>query len=241
MAKSPMKKKGNIIAIVQARISASRLPNKVMLPLCGHRIIDWVMVRVTKSRKVDKVVFAIPKGGQDDALAKYLETLGALIFRGNERDVVERFFLAAKKYQATHIVRVCADNPFICSSEIDHLVQFYMNNNFDYAYNHIPRNNRFPDGLGAEIVSFPVLKSVHQGGTNPDHREHVFNYIWSHPERFKIGTFDPEDDRLAHPELKLDIDTEEDYQRFSQMKVDIEMEAHEIVEAARGLGKHETP
>lgn len=233
-----MKKK--IVAIVQARTCARRLPNKVMLPLCGHRIIDWVMVRVTKSREVDKVVFAIPQGSQDNALAEYLESLGASIFRGNEQDVVERFFLAAKKYQATHIVRVCADNPFICASEIDLLVRFYMNNNFDYAYNHIPRNNRYPDGLGAEIVSFAVLEKVHQGATSLDHREHVFNFIWSHSDRFKIGTFNPDDGRLACPDLKLDINTEEDYHRLSRMKVDMEMEACAIVEAAKGLTEHET-
>jgi len=225
-----------VIAIVQARIEARRLPGKMMLLLRGYPVIAWIFERIKKSTLLESTVFAIPDEGSDDSLAQLLNNLGAEVFRGSESDLVDRFYQAARKWKATHIVRVCADNPFISGSEIDRLIRFYFSSNYDYAYNHIPKNNLYPNGIGAEITSFEILKTIHREAIKPGHREHLFNFIWTHPDRFKIGTFDPEDDRLACPTLNLDINTKEDFDRLSAMNVDIEMEAHEIITAAKALG-----
>tara|TARA_B100000686_G_scaffold71478_1_gene77231 strand:- start:1152 stop:1865 length:714 start_codon:yes stop_codon:yes gene_type:complete len=229
-----------IIAIVQARTKARRLPGKMLLKLHGHPIIAWIFERIKKSQLLETTVFAIPDEGSDDSLAKILINLGAEVFRGSEFDLVDRFYQAAKKWKATHIVRVCADNPFISGSEIDSLVRFYFSSNYDYAYNHIPKNNLYPDGIGAEITSFEILETIHNQAKEAGHREHLFDFIWTHSNRFKIGTFNPEDYRLACPSLRLDINTKEDFDRLSTMNVDIEMEAHEIVAAAKNLSNYET-
>lgn len=229
-----------IIAIVQARTKARRLPGKMLLNLHGHPIIAWVFKRIKKSQLLETTVFAIPDEVSDDALAKILNNLGADVFRGSEFDLVDRFYQAAKKWKATHVVRVCADNPFISGSEIDHLVRFYFSSNYDYAYNHIPKNNLYPDGIGAEITSFEILERIHNQAKVPGQREHLFDFIWTHPNRFKIGTFNPEDYRLACPALRLDINTQEDFEKLSAMNVDIEMEAHEIVAAAKTVRNYET-
>jgi spore coat polysaccharide biosynthesis protein SpsF len=229
-----------VIGIVQARMGARRLPGKMMLLLCGHPVVEWIFRRVKKSKLIQNTVYAIPDEVSDDLLAQFLESLGASVFRGSESDLVDRFYQVAKKWEATHIVRVCADNPFISGSEIDRLIQFYFSSNYDYAYNHIPKNNLYPDGIGAEITSIEILETIDREATEPDHREHLFEFIWSTPDRFKIGTFDPDDYRLACPELKLDIDTQEDFERLSAMKVDIEMETFEIVAAAKALKDNET-
>lgn len=224
-----------IIAIIQARMRASRLPDKMMLDLHGYPVIDWVFQRVKKAKSLREIVFALPDTSLDDCLANHLCNIGATVFRGSETDVLDRFFHAAEKYSATHVVRVCADNPFVSGPEIDRLVQFCLESNCDYAYNHIPKNNRYPDGIGAEIVPFNVLQNIYQEAKSPDHREHVFNFIWDHSERFKILTFDPADERLAHPNIKLDIDTQQDYEKLCRMRVNIEMEAHQIVAAAQAI------
>ncbi len=225
----------NSVIIIQARVGAVRLPHKVMLPLHGFPIIEWVFRRVRRTKLADKVLVAIPETKENEELEKILKRLGAEIYRGNENDLVDRFYQAANLYEATHIIRVCADNPFISATEIDHLINFFFSENCDYAYNHLPRNNSYPDGLGAEMVSFETLKTLHNEARLSDHREHIFNFIWTYPERFKIGTFSPEDHRLAHPELKLDVDTQLDYQRLQNLAVNINMEAHEIVTAALTL------
>ena len=225
----------NIAVIVQARMGASRLPGKMLLPLHGIPIVEWVFRRVKKARLIHGVIFAIPDTEDNDILNAYLEKIGATVYRGSELDVVERFYFAAKKMNATNIVRVCADNPFIAGSEIDQLVQFYLKSSCDYVYNHIPKNNCYPDGIGAEIVSFQILKSVNDQAKDPRQREHIFNFIWDNPAKFEILTFDPADERLAHPDIKLDIDTQQDYEKLCKMRVDIEMEAFEIVAAAKAL------
>jgi len=227
-----------VVGIIQARMGASRLPNKMMLWLNGHPVIDWVVKRVQSAGKLDRVVVALPSGARDDVLAMYLERQGVPVFRGSETDLVDRFYQAARAVCATHIVRICADNPLICGSEIDHLVDYYFSHTNDYVYNHIPRNNRYPDGLGAEIISFDVLERVWNEARKPEHREHLLNYIWENPEKFSIGTFDPPDPELAKPEVKLDIDLLEDYGKILARPVRIEMTAREILAAFKEGSDH---
>jgi spore coat polysaccharide biosynthesis protein SpsF (cytidylyltransferase family) len=174
---------------------------------------------------------------KDNPLACYLKTLGANLFRGSESDLIERFYEAAKKWQATRVVRISADCPFISGSEIDRLITFFKSGNYDFAYNNVPVNNCYPDGIGAEIMSFAVLEKLHKEAKNQYDREHVSTYIHSHPQTFKIGTFDPEDQILQCPETRIDLDTPEDYEKLMRMDVNINMDAHEIVNAANLVGK----
>lgn len=221
-----------VVAIVQARMGASRLPNKMMLWMHGLPVVGWVLHRLRQSKRIDRIVFALPDTATDDVLAEYLQSEGANVFRGAEQDVLGRFFAAANTFAADTVVRVCADNPLVTGSEIDRLIGVFESQGYDYAYNHIPRENCYPDGLGAEVTRFAVLKALHLEAKMPDQREHVFNYLWAHPERFRIGTCNPADAALTHPELKLDLDTWNDYQRLLRMDVRPESSAHTIVDAA---------
>lgn len=230
-----MGEKRKVVGIVQARMGATRLSNKSLLHLHGYPVIEWIFRRIKRACLLDETVFAIPTTEQDDPLYFYLTSLGANVYRGHELDLIDRFYGAAMQYGAPSIVRICADNPFVSGSEIDHLIEFFQSGKYDYAYNHVPLSNRYPDGLGAEIFPFSVLERLNEEAREPRDREHVSTYIRSHPELFRIGTFDPKDSRLLFPELKLDLDTPEDYEKLMRMKVDIDMEAHEIVAVARGI------
>tara|TARA_B110000008_G_C16969904_1_gene563505 strand:+ start:24 stop:734 length:711 start_codon:yes stop_codon:yes gene_type:complete len=229
-----MANKKKIIAIIQARVNSSRLPNKMFLNLHGYPICEWVYRRVVMSKKIDQIVFALPDTEENNTLAWYLQSIGADVFRGSESDVVQRFYQAANYTSASKIVRICADNPLICSSEIDRLIEFYQKNNCDYAYNHIPKNNKYPNGLGAEICSMSILKFINQNARKNNHREHLFNYIWSNTSEFSIKTFDPLEE-LAYPHLKLDIDTMSDYQFLLENEFRIQMSAHEVIKIANKI------
>jgi spore coat polysaccharide biosynthesis protein SpsF len=218
-----------IVGIIQARLGSIRLPYKMLLSLHGHPIIKWVVCRAGQSKRLDDLVVAIPDNAENDVLNSYLHKLKAEVFRGPEDDVLKRFYLAAKESQATHIVRICADNPLISGKEIDHLIEFYFANPCDYAYNHIPMGNTYPDGLGAEIISFDLLEYLEKNAVEPEHREHCFSYITDHTDHFSIKTFNSENKRIACPELKLDIDTFEDYQRLAMKDFDIDTSAEELV------------
>jgi spore coat polysaccharide biosynthesis protein SpsF len=221
----------NTVAIIQARMGASRLPNKMLLHLHGYPVVEWVYRRVSSARLIDRVIFALPVGDKDDVLAYYLRSIGAEVFRGSEDDLVDRFYQAALSVGAEEIVRICADNPLICPEEIDRLIDFFHENSCDYAYNHIPRHNRYPDGLGAEICKIGILEEIHVKAVSPSHREHLFNYLVDNSEKYIISTFDPPE-IIAHPELKLDIDTMEDYKRLMTGNYHIKMNAEKIVAVA---------
>jgi spore coat polysaccharide biosynthesis protein SpsF len=220
------------VAIIQARMGATRLPNKMLLHLNGYAVVEWVYYRVKQSKRVNQIIFALPDTKQNNILAWFLESIGATVFRGSENDLVDRYYQAAKNVSADEIVRVCADNPLICASEIDRLINFFHQTSCDYAYNHIPKNNQYPDGLGAEICKMELLEEIHINSRKTKHREHLFNYIWDNEERYIIKTFNPPE-YLASPDLKLDIDRIEDYQQLLTKNYRIDMSAEEIVNLAK--------
>lgn len=217
------------VAIIQARLGSTRLPYKMMLSLHGKPIIEWVTRRVQKSKLLDDVIVAIPISEDNDVLAKYIAELGVKVFRGSESNVLNRFYEAAKDENATHIVRICADNPLIDGNEIDNLIQFYKRNSCDYAYNHVPKDNLYPDGLGAEIISFKLLKHMNEVVTTQHNKEHCLSYILDNNDKFIIKTFDPSDKKLHHPDMKFDVDTFDDYYKLAMKDFTIDVSSIELI------------
>lgn len=219
------------VAIIQARLNSSRLPLKGLLCLKENPIIDWVITRISKSTKLDQIIVALPDTKIDNILANHLEQKGINYIQGPEDDVLSRFILASKKTNADLIIRICADNPLIWHVAIDRLIDFYQNNKCDYSYNHIPKNNLWPDGLGAEIISRDLLEEIHLKAKEQNEREHCLNYIWHNNSKYCIKTFDPIEKWLCRPDLKLDIDTKEDFVFLSEKAININMDAKEIIAA----------
>ena len=219
------------VAIVQARLGSSRLPLKSLLCLRDLPIIDWVLQRLSKARRIDQIVVAIPDTSLDRVLCEHLTRRGVHCVMGEENDVLARFLRAAKTTDCSHIVRVCADNPLISGEAVDSLVDHYSQTECDYAYNHIPRNNLWPDGLGAEILPRELLEELNSKATEPSQREHCLNYIWDHTQDFRISTFDPKEPCLRRPDIKLDIDRPEDFERLSLLPLSPDMDCQSIIRA----------
>lgn len=224
-----MRNHGKVIAIVQARLGSSRLPMKSLLCLRDVPVIDWVTRRLARASKLDGIMVAVPDTPLDQVLLEHLRRRGVPCVAGSENDVLARFCLAAKTADAGRVVRVCADNPLIWGGAVDRLVDFYDQGQWDYAYNHIPRNNLWPDGLGAEILSRDLLEELDSKATQSSQREHCLNYIWDNAESYRIGTFDPEESWLRRPELKLDMDSPDDFRRLALSAIHPDMEPTEIV------------
>ena len=191
-------------------MGSSRLPGKMMMDLCGYPLLQWVIERCKRASTLSKIVLATTTNPEDDCLVILSHNLGIYTFRGSEQDVLDRFIRAAKSFDATTVVRICADNPLIAPEEIDRLVEFYLRELPDYAFNHIPGlQNNYPDGFGAEILSTKLLEFIGESAKDKRYREHVTLYLWENREKFNIRTFScPEP--YNHPEMKLDIDTFED-------------------------------
>lgn len=226
------------ILIVQARIGSTRLPKKMLLDLFGKPLLQRVLERVGNCTLADKLIVAIPDTAENDVLLEIIRLNGFSLFRGNEVDVLDRVYQAAINLcdnleDETTIIRVCADNPFVDPDEIDRLIGFFLKGNYDYAFNHLPAlDNMYPNGLGAEALRFSILKYLWEKAIELPYREHLTKYIWDNIEKFKVGVL-PAPSCIRYPEIKLDVDTQEDFQRAQMLyKRLIEKEGERIFAAA---------
>jgi len=165
----------SVVAIVQARMGSSRLPGKVLREISGQPLISVLLKRLARSRRLDRVVVAIPKGTADDVLAEFLGTNGFAAFRGSENDVLQRYFEAAKESGADIVVRVTGDCPFIDPTLVDTVIDSLVSSGADYASNVAPPT--FPDGLDVEVFRFSALRRAASEARELAHREHVTPYL----------------------------------------------------------------
>lgn len=188
------------LAIVQARMGSSRLPGKVMANLCSKPVIWHVVERLKLSERVGAIVVAIPAGAKDDVLFTYLSEIGAEVFRGNENDVLSRFFHASRLYPSNAVVRVTADNPLFDPKVLDKTIAYFEKGNFSYA-----RTGGFPLGVGAEVFAASLLEEARDRASSAYEREHVTPYMYTSQESH--GVYDCGKNQ-GH--IRLTVDTEED-------------------------------
>jgi spore coat polysaccharide biosynthesis protein SpsF len=205
-----------VVAVVQARMGSQRFPGKMLAKLGDRDLLSWVLTRVCDAKQIDQVVLATSESRDDDQLADVASNFNALVIRGSQNDVLDRFVQSAKVSQADFVVRVCADNPFVAAEEIDRLVIAHKSGDFDYSCNHQQRlENQYADGFGAEILSAALLNAIAKSTTQQSHREHVTSYIWDNAEKYKIQAVAAPVE-LAFPEIKLDIDTPQEMQQLDE-------------------------
>ena len=124
------------IAIVQARIGSSRLPGKMFKKLGRYYLIEWVIMRLKKSKKINKIILATTTNKADKKFINICKKFQITFFSGSVNDVLGRFYDSVKKTNNANIIRVCADNPFIDPIEVDNLISFFNKNKYDYVCNH---------------------------------------------------------------------------------------------------------
>lgn len=220
------------VAIIQARVSSSRLPGKVLMPLLGLPSIVFMVERVRRSELLDHVVVATSAEASDDALADVLAEAGIDCFRGSLHDVLDRFLGAARTARADHIVRLTGDCPLMDFDLIDKALGLLAAESVDYVSNVDPPT--YPDGLDVEAFSFEALALAHREATETAEREHVTPFIRKHKERFRAlcwqgmadlsalrWTVDHQDD-LDHVRSlldRLDSPTPASFDRFDLYRV----------------------
>lgn len=174
-----------ILGLLQARVSSTRLPGKVILPLLGKPMILRQLERLRRVRQIDKLVLATSNDPSDDPLAALCTKESIECFRGSLDDVLDRFYQAARAHQPDYVVRLTGDCPLADPEIIDDLISYFLDMGGDYASNCLEPT--FPDGLDAEIVRFSCLETAWKEATLPSQREHVTPFIHQQPGRFRIG------------------------------------------------------
>lgn len=192
-----------ILAIVQARLGSTRLPGKVLADIEGEPMLSRVVSRVARSRTVNGVIVATSDAKADDRIVELCRQKDVAVFRGNQEDVLERVYQAAKAHKAEIIVRVTADCPLIDPAVIDRVVAAYLADDCDYASNTLVCT--YPDGLDAEVFSFVALETTWREASRQTDREHVTPYLRS-SGRFRLRNVECELGRsFSHLRWTVDL------------------------------------
>ena len=203
-----------IVGIIQARMSSTRLPGKVMLKVGNVPLLQHMIERVSQSEKLDKIIVATTTNQVDDIIENLCKKMDIGCFRGSEDDVLLRYKNAAESIQAKTVVRLCGDCPLIDSEIIDHVIDTYLKENYDYVSNLFPSPRTYPDGTSVEIFSSELLNKTERNAKKPSEREHVTFYMWMQPEKFKIHRIDLEKDLS---QFRFNLDYKEDYDLIKQV------------------------
>lgn len=194
-----------IVAIIQARCSSTRFPNKVFANISGKPLIWHVVNRLKFSKNVDSIVLATTVNPLDDALYDWAIQNNVTVFRGDEDDVLSRYHEAAKFAGADVIVRVTADDPFKEPLLIDDAVEELLKNDMDFVCNNNPPS--YPEGLDVEVFTWNALQKAQLKSQNAFEREHVTQYFYRNPNIFKMSNLSNSDDKSY---LRWTIDTQVD-------------------------------
>ena len=212
-----MKSKTGII--IQARLGSKRLPKKILKKLVGESLIDRILERIQYCKQVDKIILAMPNKIAEKKIKIKFKKKNFHIFYGPEDNVLKRYYLAAKKYKISNIVRFPGDNAIPDPIEIDRIIKFYKKFKQPFFATNIQNvfNNNYPDGIGAEIFGFNFLEDLMNKKINRKNQEHVhlnfFDYKkqkiknkkWCNVRTIKCPK------KISYPKLKLDINYIKDY------------------------------
>jgi len=200
--------------VIQARISSTRLPGKILLNLpYGSKmtVLQQVIRRVKRAKKINRIIIATTTKKVDDVIVKIAQKEGVDCFRGSESNVLERYYLAARKYKLDTIVRVTSDCPCIDPTILDKLITTHQNTKADFTSNCLTKT--FPHGVDAEVFKFATLETAYKNASLDFEKEHVSEYIPNNPKRFRIVEYKASKKYYA-PDIRITLDTKEDYTLF---------------------------
>ena len=184
-----------VVAIIQGRMSSSRLPGKILADIAGQPMLQRVFMRTSRSASVSQTLFATTTDPTDDPVAEYCDFSGIPFTRGSQFDVLDRYYQTAKQAKADVVVRITADCPVIDPELIDKAVNTVTSeqSSVDFAANRLPPpwKRTYPIGLDTEVCTFAALEQAWKKAKEPQHREHVMPYFY---EGVQLIT----DNRLLH-------------------------------------------
>jgi spore coat polysaccharide biosynthesis protein SpsF len=218
------------IAIIQARRASSRLPDKVLLDIGGQPMLVRVVERARRAKTLDAVVIATTHDPSDDALQALCEARGYPFYRGSSLDVLDRYYQAARQYEADIVVRITADCPLIDPNLIDEAVRAFAGMTeggalslaadsqfpYDFVANRLPPpwGRTYPVGLDLEVCSFAGLELAWRQAVLPYQREHVMPFFYEQPQRFRILLLNHYPD---YGSLRWTVDTPADLELLRQV------------------------
>jgi spore coat polysaccharide biosynthesis protein SpsF len=200
-----------ILAILQGRMSSTRLPGKVLKDLHGKPMILQQIERLKYSQKIDKLVVATSKHDSDDYLVNVLQQAGIEVRRGPLEDVVERFGIVVDEFNPEIIVRLTADCPLTDPGIIDEVIASHQLLNSDYTSNTL--DPTYPDGLDVECVSASAFSELRKTSLTQSEREHVTLGLYSRPDKYSLKSI-TQNRNLSSLRWTVDVQEDLDFVRL---------------------------
>jgi len=171
--------------IIQARMGSRRLSGKVLMNITNQEtILQHVIKQLRFCKTVDKIIVATTLNQEDDKICDVCSELSIECFRGNEENVLDRYYQCAKKFSLSNIIRIPADKPLIDPKIVDNIANTFNSGSYDYVTNFFP--STVPQGTEVEIISFNALEKAWKHAVLPSDKEHVTKYVYTHENEFKI-------------------------------------------------------
>ena len=196
----------NVLTIVQARTTSTRLPGKVLKKILGKPMLELQLERMCRAECSDELIVATSDRASDDEIAHLCASLNIGCFRGNLEDVLDRYHRAAAHYKARHIVRMTADCPMAEPQVMDAAITLHLDEKNDYTC--ADADSGWPKGLDVEVIRRETLETAWREAGTPQEREHVTPFVRCHPERFRLGKLAAPAD---HSSQRWTVDTPEDF------------------------------
>lgn len=194
-------------AIIQARCGSTRFPSKVFADIDGKPLLWHVVNRLKYAKMIDDIIIATTVNPKDDKIEEWCKAESVKCFRGSEEDVLNRYYSAAVAFPSDVVVRVTADDPFKEPRVIDRVIRKLIDEKLDLVTNNFPPS--FPEGLDCEAFTFIVLELMEKTTQDSFEREHVTQYVYHNPDKFKIGNVVSETQLSSY---RWTIDNAEDYE-----------------------------
>lgn len=194
-------------AIIQARMTSTRLPGKVLKKIMDKPLLEYQIERLLNSKLINEIIVATTTNVTDKPIVDLCNKLNIKFFRGSEEDVLSRYYNAAKEFNAEVIVRLTSDCPVIDSEVVDKVIKYYLNNKNEYDYVSNTLIRTFPRGMDTEVFPFSVLETSFRQAKTKSEREHVTPYIYNDPDIFNLGYVTYKQNESYH---RWTVDTGED-------------------------------
>lgn len=175
----------SVNAIIQARCGSTRFPNKVFALIDGKPLLWHVVNRLKYATKIDGIIVATTVSEKDDKIEEWCKENNVHCFRGSEENVLNRYYSASQAFPSDYVVRITADDPFKEPKVIDAVITKLIEEGYDHVTNNLPPS--FPEGLDCEAFKKSALDRSEKEAETAFEREHVTQYIYHHPDIFKIG------------------------------------------------------
>ena len=197
----------SVNAIIQARCGSTRFPNKVFANIDGKPLLWHVVNRLKYATKIDDIIVATTVSEKDEKIEEWCRENNVHCFRGSEENVLNRYYSASEAFPSDYVVRITADDPFKEPKVIDAVITKLIEEGYDHVTNNLPPS--FPEGLDCEAFKKSALDRSEKEAETAFEREHVTQYIYHHPEIFRIGNVSHDED-LSY--LRWTIDKDVDFE-----------------------------